>query len=635
MTHWDQFVPVFLAVLALAGGAALLACAFRRRLRTLEAERAHLRADLRAARNENRVMEMIALNASDGVVLQDIYARIEWSNPAYSRITGYSAEEVRGRNPLEFMIPPESRMSPEEIKAYKYDIESGILDKFEIVENVRKNGERYWNQLSFAVVDGEDGADPKIIVIARDVTEQIENEAALRRAKEDLQKRAETDVLTDLPNRLKLDAFLRDALEKAETEDGEVGIVHVDLDQFKEVNDALGHAAGDAVLVHTSKVLRTQIRDQDLACRFGGDEFVIICPGVRDPEGLVALSKRILAWLKQPLAWEGVQVTVGASIGIALSNPENRDAQALIRQADIALYEIKNSGRNNVLMYSKELGEAVAKRTEISSALSYGMANNELGVVLQPQFDLARRRVVGFEALMRWHHPRRGLLTPADFFAVAERNGLIEGIDQIAVVSALNALCTLRDAGHADLRMSINVSGRRLNQDNYLDQLKWEVEKRGLKPEDVAIEVLETTLIEGRDNQAARAIAALSAAGFGVELDDFGSGYSGLVNLARLSIQGVKLDRALIQNLVTDRTSQTVVQAIFRLCRDLGLGVVSEGVERPEQASAVAAFGGNIVQGFGIARPMSPERALNWLATTDMETVLSPEPGRQSARRLA
>ncbi len=622
MDAWDLVIPTVLAVFTFGAGGILGALLFGRCGSDARARLAELDDRLRSVSSHNRLMEMIALNASDGLLLQNLDGKVEWFNPALSRMTGYLADDILGRNPLEFIVPPEDRPTPDFIRDYRYDIHSDALNELEIVKNVRKNGELFWNQLSFAVVENIDGGEPKVIVIARDVTEQIEREEAPKRAKADLQIRAETDALTSLPNRMKLDATLSELLREAGGDRGEVGIIHVDLDQFKEINDALGHAAGDTVLMHTAEILRRHACETDLACRFGGDEFLIICPGVTNTDVLETIARHILVDFEHPVISESGSITVSASIGIALSCPDCRNAQTLMRQADIALYEIKNSGRNNIMVFSRRLGEQVAQRNEISSALSYGMANNQLGVMLQPQLDIATDELIGFEALMRWHHPTRGLLAPGDFFAVAEQNGQMEGIDRIAVQSALDALRTLHDAGHDYLRMSINVSGYGLNQDDYIDRLKWEVEKRDLKPENVAIEVLETTLIEGRDNKAARSIEALSAAGFAVELDDFGSGYSGLVNLARLKIQGVKIDRALIMHLVNDRTSQTIVRSIFRLCDDLGLSVISEGVERPEQAAAIAAFGGHVIQGYGIARPMSLDQALTWLKTTKLKGLL-------------
>nr|WP_321307580.1 diguanylate cyclase [uncultured Sphaerochaeta sp.] len=284
-----------------------------------------LNGALRAAQLDNKLMEMIVSNANDGLLVQDEHAIIEWSNPAYSRITGFSAEELHGRSPFEYVVPPETRPSPEYIANFTYDFESGVLDRFEIVRNIRKNGEYFWNQLSFAVVDYGDGSPRKVIVIARDVTEQIEREEALERAKADLQHRAETDALTGLSNRLKLGTFLEEALREAKTTTGEVGLLHIDLDQFKEANDVFGHAAGDAVLVHTANILRAECGEADLACRVGGDEFIIVRRGAHSMSELEALGRRILTRIKSPLDWENERILLGASIGIAMSDSRVRN----------------------------------------------------------------------------------------------------------------------------------------------------------------------------------------------------------------------------------------------------------------------------------------------------------------------
>lgn len=577
---------------------------------------------LREAQHENTVMEVISRHASDGLLIQDINARIEWSNPAYSRMTGYSVEELRGQKPQRFILPPESRMSEEELENYKYDIDSGALDVPEIIRNVRKDGSYFWNELRFAVVEIEKDEEPKIVVIARDVTEQIEREEALRRAKEDIQRRAETDVLTGLPNRMKFNSYLEDTLTAARQSGHRTGVIHVDLDQFKEVNDTLGHAAGDAVLVHAAEAMLAHAGPDDLVCRFGGDEFIIVCPDAGDFLPLEQAAKAMLVDLHRPLVWGEKKISISASIGIAMTAPGAGEIQELMKQADVALYEVKRHGRNGYLRYSDELGELVSRRTELSSALSHAISNNEMGVVLQPQFDLASQQVTGFEALVRWYHPRRGILSPIQFFDVAECNGYMEDIDLVAMRGALDSLLAMRAAGYMDLTISINVSARTLQSESYLDTLKWEVERRGLLPQDVIIEVLETVLIVDTDNAAPNAIKALSEAGFGVELDDFGTGYSGLSNLTRLKIDGVKIDRALVRNLTEDKTTQTVVKSILRLCRDLGLTAISEGVERPEQASFLYRLGGSRVQGYGVARPMPLDEALDWLQLTDMTEIL-------------
>ncbi|MEP4433749.1 MAG: EAL domain-containing protein, partial [Hyphomicrobiales bacterium] len=580
-----------------------------------------LTRELRLAKDENVVMEMIARHASDGLLIQDIYGHIEWSNPAYSRITGFSVEELRGRKPQEFLLPPDSGISAESIAEFKYDIRSGILDSVETIRNVRKNGECFWNQLSFAVVEYDGTRDAKVIVISRDVTEQIEREENLKRAREETQFTAEHDALTKLPNRVKLTKFMANALHEANIEGGEVGILHVDLDHFKEVNDTLGHAAGDAVLVHAANVMTNHTRQDDLVCRFGGDEFIIVCPGVSGFPILEKMAKRIVDDLKKPMAWGDQKIIFGSSIGIALSNEKSREQEELIRQADTALYEVKNNGRNGWLSYTDEIGEIVSRRTELSASLSRAITSNQLGIVLQPQYDLSIRAVTGFEALVRWHHPQRGLLVPADFFGIAEKNSRMKDIDAIAINGALDALCALREAGFPHLRMSINVSAQMLNRPEYVDELKWEVDQRDLDPQNISIEVLETVAIQSGDNAARLAISALSEAGFFVELDDFGTGYSGLANLARLKVNGVKIDRSIVQDAPKDPTAQIILKAIVRLCQDLSLTVIAEGVEQRDQAEFLQQIDASIVQGYGVARPMSLENAVRWLKTTDMRSV--------------
>ncbi|PLW77794.1 putative bifunctional diguanylate cyclase/phosphodiesterase [Cohaesibacter celericrescens] len=591
-----------------------------------DAQRSQIKSlmrELELAKEENALMEMIARHANDGLLIQDIYATIEWSNPSYARITGYSTEELRGHKPQEFLLPPENQMSKQDIEAFKYDIASDILDSFEVVRNVRKNGEFFWNQLSFAVVEYEDGRDPKVIVISRDVTEQIEREEKLKLAKQETQFRAEHDMLTGLPNRMKLNGFLSEALQNANTTDGEVGILHVDLDRFKAVNDMLGHAAGDAVLVHAADVMKAIMRPDDMVCRFGGDEFIIVCLGVSGFSYLENVAKQIISDLKKPFVWGDQKILFGSSIGIALSSEVHRDQEKLIRHADVALYEVKNNGRDGLLSYTRQVGDMVSRRTELSTSLSRAISDDQLGVVLQPQFDLSTRKVVGFESLIRWHHPQKGLLAPADFFEVAERNGRMEDIDAIAIKSALDALSHFHDVGFPSMRVSINVSAQMLNSPAYVDRLKWEADKRNLNPENIVIEVLETILIQSSDDTASRAIRALSAAGFGVELDDFGTGYSGLANLARLDIQGVKIDRSLVQDAHENHTSQVILEAVITLCRDLSLNVIAEGVECREQAEFLQGIGGSVIQGYGVARPMSLNNAVRWLRNTDMNAILT------------
>lgn len=562
------------------------------------------------AYDDRAVLELIVRHANDGIVVQDIFGRIEWSNPAYSRITGFDAEEMCGRRPQEFILPADEKPSDEEIAAFRYDNTSGVLDSYEIVRNVRKSGEEFWNQLSFAVVDAGKESEPKVIVICRDVTEQIEREEALRQAKQDVEHLAWHDVLTGLANRSQLAAFLNEHRQRGKAK---VGLLHVDLDRFKSVNDTLGHGAGDAVLVHAGKTMQSLVRSLDLVSRVGGDEFVIACPDIADELVLKATAERIVTALRKPFLWQDRSIYIGASIGISLSPTSDWDAEELLHEADIALYQVKSEGGGGVTNFDNRLGKLYNHRQRLHAALVTAIREDQFAVVFQPQQDLASGRTLGFEALVRWQHPELGLLLPHAFFDVAEESGLMPEIDRIAAQAALDGLSVLHRGGWPDLRISLNVSARMLGERDFVRTLLREVTERRLEPDQVIVEILETTLFSSTEDATAGSIKQLSNAGFIIELDDFGTGYAGLSHLAQLPIHGVKIDGSMIQRLPDDTTNQAIVRAIIELCHELGLQTVAEGVECLEQRDFLARSGCSAVQGFSIARPMPLADALVWM----------------------
>ncbi|MGH1482036.1 MAG: putative bifunctional diguanylate cyclase/phosphodiesterase [Geminicoccales bacterium] len=582
------------------------------------------KTDLKGAYDDRAVLELIIQHANDGIVVQDVFGRIEWSNPAYSRISGFTADEIRGRRPQEFILPDNEKPSDEEIASFRYDISSGILNSYEIVRNVRKSGQEFWNQLSFAVVGTENDSALKVIVICRDVTEQIEREEALKKAKQEVEHLAWHDVLTGLANRAQLAAFLDRHLSQGQAR---VGLLHVDLDRFKAVNDTLGHAAGDAVLVHAGKMMQSLVRNDDLVSRVGGDEFVIACPNVEGEAALKATAERLVAELRAPFIWQDRSIHVGASVGISISRPGDCDAEELLHQADIALYQVKGGSRGSVMSFDAELGTIYHHRQQLHAALVTATKSDQLFVVFQPKQDLMSGQILGFEALVRWQHPEYGILPPASFFAIAEESGLMPEIDRIAARGALDGLSALHRAGWLDLQISLNVSSSLLRENDFVETLMREVETRHLEPDQVIVEILETTLFSREDDTTSGMIQHLSDAGFVIELDDFGTGYAGLAHLARLPIHGVKIDRSMIQRLPNDPTSQAIVRAIIELCHELGLQTVAEGVECDEQQAFLSQSGCSMAQGYGIAPPMPLADTLAWMAKVEQNpSVLALHP---------
>ena len=585
-------------------------------------------------RKNVQMLETVVQNTRDGILIHDIYGRIEWANEAFLRMSGREMSELIGRRPQQVMLPEADQPSDAELESYVFDISQENLNAYEVVRNVRKNGEAFWCSLSFGVVEARSELDTKIVVVTRDVTDQINREADLKESNRRAEFQAGHDVLTGLPNRAKFTADLAEVHDQFKATGAKYGVLHIDLDKFKEVNDTLGHAAGDAVLVATADRMKLIMRTGDSISRFGGDEFIVICRDVSGFDDMRKVAARIIETLSQPIDWHSKRLEIGASIGIALVSDAVADAESLVRNADMALYEVKNSGRNNYACYDDQLGRAHMIEQRMTAELNLAIERGEFRVVFQPQYSLIAKAVTGFEGLLRWDHPARGELAPAEFMDIAIRNGLMSRLDRISLTASLKAIKKIHHAGAVGLKVSINASATSLTDDDYLSYLKWQTELLDIDPNEVIIEVLETTFFSKADERAENMIQKISEAGFRLELDDFGTGFAGLSHLANLKIDGVKIDRSMIHDLEKSTTSQIIVEATVGLGRDLGLHVIAEGVENAEQAELLREFGCANIQGFGIAPPMHTNDVVDWLANTDMRGLLKKMPTQPGAETL-
>ncbi|ROT98998.1 putative bifunctional diguanylate cyclase/phosphodiesterase [Histidinibacterium lentulum] len=608
----------FLVLIAVTSATAALAWRLWCALREVRADLHGTRVDLVRQLREAEYFRMAAEHANDGIVIQEMDGRVVWPNPAYCRIMGLPRTEIVGRNPLTYAVPARDRPDEAAIRAFRYHPRDPSTQRLQLFRNVRSDGTEFWNQINISFRRDATGRENAILV-CRDVTEQIEREERLHQATQELRIRATHDTMTGLANRTEMMRVASEALRQARTDGTRLGMLHIDLDKFKEINDTHGHAAGDSMLVHVARLLKDGVRADDLVARIGGDEFVVICPGLRTLDDLRGIAGGLVANARRPLAWNDRQLPVGASVGAALSGPETRDADMLLQQADFALYEAKRRGRGRVAVYDETLHErqmAEQRRAlELREAIEFG----ELECHFQPKLDLVTGRVTGFETLMRWRHPTEGLMSPGSFLDLVGDLGLLAAADLGSMGMALDLKSRLDAAGHSGLGIAFNASTELLTHPDFVPRLVHGVEGRRIPRADITIEVLETTMLGAltADSPQGRVIGDLATAGFNVVLDDFGTGHAGLAHLAWMPVTGVKIDRTLVAGLLTDTTSAKITRAIIDLCHDLGLGVVAEGVESAEAAACLRAMGCPTIQGFWLSRPLAEADVFAWLDARD------------------
>ena len=419
---------------------------------------------------------------------------------------------------------------------------------------------------------------------------------ALAASKTKAEHEALHDALTGLPNRRQLDLVLA-SIEKEARESDTCFLLHVDLDRFKQINDTLGHAAGDRVLRKVADTLRSTVRKSDLVARIGGDEFVVLCRDRASPDEIQAVADRIVAALATPITLDGHVCRIGASVGLASSKADA--AGGLLINADIALYKAKHNGRNCVVAFTAQLQEELNEKKRTADDILRGLESGEFLPVFQPQFDARTLECVGLEALARWEHPVRGRLGPNAFLPVAEELNVVDRIDRAILRSAAETCALLQDQGLRVPKLSVNVSLRRLLDDSAIE----DVEEFCRSETRIAFELLETIYFDDERSEVSDAIERLRAVGVEIEIDDFGSGRASVIGLLKISPHRLKIDRNLVMPITECARHRRLVEAIVDMGRSQGIGVIAEGVETAAHAAALTEIGCDALQGFFFARP--------------------------------
>ncbi|QNA90010.1 EAL domain-containing protein [Massilia sp. Dwa41.01b] len=423
----------------------------------------------------------------------------------------------------------------------------------------------------------------------------------MARAERELAYLAYTDPVTDLPNRRAGHEALDTMIERARIKGEKVGLLLIDLDNFKVVNDTAGHDAGDHLLRLVAGLLRDQTRETDLVARIGGDEFVVIAGPLHGSDELHVLAERIIAALQQPLQLDGLEFVATASIGSAVFPDDADSAPELVSNADTALYDAKDAGRNRLGQFRREMIVAAQRRAQLERDLRRALEHGALDVFYQPQFDCPSRTLVGVEALVRWKHPEHGYIGPDEFIPIAEQSGLIGELGRFVLERACVDIHALGEYTGLPLTVAVNVSARQFREDEFLQVVQDILARSGLPAERLELELTESVLMDDV-TRAVDFMHAIRRLGVRMSIDDFGTGYSSLSYLQSFPIDQLKLDRSFVRPLPAG--GATLASAVIALAHGFNLAVVAEGVETPEQLAWLQAAGCDVAQGYLLGRPM-------------------------------
>lgn len=563
--------------------------------------------DITSKRQDERELRQAATvfdNSNEAILITDNHGHILKANEAFFDLTGYTEHDIQSQNLITLLAP-------------------GTLDHVrfdEITDNLRTDG--YWQgEINYRCASGrlrtgwvgislireQHESDQTLTVIMSDITER-------RVIEESVHRLAYYDALTNLPNRSQMFERLESSVRQSALNDIRGALLFIDLDRFKPINDSLGHQVGDQVLQEVAVRLRQCVKARDLICRMGGDEFtaVLTFPGNSElaPGNAERVAQRILKQLSAPYQLEQRNVHISASIGISLFPDDGQNATELLKNADMAMYHAKNAGRNNAKFYDDAMRQKAVRQLEMVNDLHQALPGGQLNIRFQPQFDCQTQRCSSVEALLRWQHPTKGDVGPADFIPVLEETGLINPVGRWVLEQACHHLKQWLEQGVNIKCIAVNVSGAQFADPMFLHTIQDVVNQEGLDPSYLELEITETVLMKDVEHTL-QLLEDLRGLGFSVAIDDFGTGYSSLKYLNRFPVDKLKIDQDFVRKLPYKAESVQLVKTIITMAHNMGLKVVAEGVETCDQMSFLANSGCESVQGFLMARPLSSEQILH------------------------
>ena len=539
-----------------------------------------------------RLLATVFSNSNEAIIVTDAENRIVATNQAFTKLTGYSQEEVLGQNPR---ILSAGITLPDVYRDMWACLEQTGAWQGELWDR-RRDGEAYPKWLSISLVRDAAGQVQNYIGNFIDISEMKASEERIRHL-------AHHDTLTNLPNRFSLNEKLEQAVGLCQRTGMSLALMLIDLDRFKAINDTLGHHVGDELLIQVAKRLSATVRTSDIVARLGGDEFVVVLPDGADATDAAHVADKIVRAISAPYLINGQEQRTSPSIGICLYPDDATEIGDLLKNADVAMYHAKAKGRGNFQFFTEGMNAATTLRLSLESELRSGLERRQFVLHYQPQLDLRSGRLVGVEALIRWNHPSRGLIPPAEFIPVAEEAGIIDAIGDWVLQEACRQLSTWREAGLDPLRMSINLSTGQFLDKTLPARIAELLEAHGLHAGLLDLEVTESVSMASPDDTI-KVMRALTGSGLSLSIDDFGTGYSSLAYLKLFPIRTLKIDRSFVKDIETDPSDADICDVTVLLAHRLGLEVVAEGVETEAQLKFLRSIGCEKIQGYLISPPV-------------------------------
>jgi diguanylate cyclase (GGDEF)-like protein/PAS domain S-box-containing protein len=544
---------------------------------------------------ELRKLSMAVEQSLSSIVITDVNGNIEFVNQKFTEGTGYTLSEVKGKNPR---ILKSGRHGPEFYKELWDTITAGKEFRADMC-NRKKDGTLYWELLSITPIKDIKGVTTHYIAVKLDDTER-------KRAEERMKQLAHYDVLTGIPNRTLFEDRLKHTVQLAGRGGFSFAIVFLDLDGFKYVNDTLGHHVGDLLLKEVAARITACVRKSDTVARMGGDEFQVILSRITEPSDAANIVRKIISEVNEPFTIGEHKSSVGVSAGISIFPSDGENTQTLIKNADMAMYKVKEQGKNDFMFYNAEMDKAIVERMNLERALKTALERGEFLLHYQPQIDIKTGRIVGCEALIRWRHPEMGLVSPVRFIPLAEEVRLIIPIGLWVLSTACAQNMAWQNAGFPPQRISVNLSMRQFQHKTIMDDIKGVLEETGMNPRYLDLEITESGVMQSVE-ESIRTMKEIKELGVNLSIDDFGTGYSSLVYLKRFPIDILKIDQNFIKNCVSDAADAVITSTIISMSHNLDIMVIAEGVETVEQLELLRVFGCDEVQGYIFSRPVPAE----------------------------